>query len=94
LDDSDAEATPSRRATTFRILVRAHGTDEWTMLAREVAGRTQDEAKRRAATMLDADATYSALIRGDGLELALTASRSWKPQTVKVEPQPSKITLT
>jgi hypothetical protein len=70
-----------RDDTVFRALVKKAGDEEaWTLLSWTVAGRTQDEGKHRAADRLDTDPAYSALIRGEGMEIAVTASRAWKPQ--------------
>jgi hypothetical protein len=82
-----------RPPTTFRVFVRPKGTEPWTLLDLTETGRTQDEAKRKAARLLEDDPTYRPYILGDGLELFVAAARSIKPALVKVQPQPSKVKL-
>ena len=82
-----------RPATTFRVLVRPAGDSHWTLLGSTVTSRTQDEAKRQAARQLEDDPTYRAYIVGDGLDVAVTSARSFKPVRVSVQPQPSKMTV-
>lgn len=93
--EAPAEATEKkvRPVTTFRVFVRAKGEDTWEVLDQTVDGRTQEEAKKHAARMLNDIEQYAALIQGDGLELAVTSARSFKPVLVKVEPQPAKVVL-
>ncbi len=88
----DGEKTP-RQETVFRILSRAKGEELWRVHDETVTGRTQDEGKKRAALLLGKRDEYRALIEGDGLELAVTSARSFKPQLVKVEPQPAKVVI-
>jgi hypothetical protein len=87
------EAKEPRPETTFRVFVRPRGGDVWTLLDQTVDGRTQDEGKKRAARMLNDIPEYAAQIQGDGLELAVTSARSFKPAVIKVEPQPAKVVI-
>lgn len=87
------EAAKPRQETTFRIFSRAKGEELWRVHDETVDGRTQDEGKKRAAVKLGEQDAYRALIEGDGLELAVTSARSFKPQLVKVEPQPAKVVI-
>lgn len=82
-----------RPETTFRIFTRPKGETLWQLHDATVDGRTQDEGKKRAARMLGEDSEYQALIEGDGIELAVCSARSFKPQLVKVEPQPAKVVI-
>lgn len=88
-----AEKKEPRPETNFRVFVRAAGADQWTTLEQTVAGRTQEEAKKKAARVLNDIEEYAAQIQGAGLELAVTSARSFKPVMVKVEPQPAKVVL-
>lgn len=90
--NADADKKP-RPETTFRVFVRAAGATEWTTLDQTVVGRTQEEAKKKAARVLNDIEQYAEQIRGQGLELAVTSARSFKPVLVKVEPQPAKVVL-
>lgn len=87
-----AEKAP-RAETDFRVFVRPKGEATWTTLDETVSGRTQDEAKKKAARVLNDIEEYALLIQGDGIELAVTAARSFKPVLVRVEPQPAKVVL-
>lgn len=87
-----AEKAP-RTETDFRVFVRPKGAESWTTLDDTVSGRTQDEAKKKAARVLNDIEEYALLIQGDGIELAVTAARSFKPVLVRVEPQPAKVVL-
>lgn len=91
--ESTDEAKEPRPETTFRVFVRPRGGDVWTLLDQTVDGRTQDEGKKRAARMLNDIPEYAAQIQGDGLELAVTSARSFKPAVIKVEPQPAKVVI-
>lgn len=87
------EKKEPRPETTFRVFVRPKGAEDWHTLDETVSGRTQEEAKKKAARLLNDIEEYSAMIQGDGLELAVTSARSFKPVLVKVEPQPAKVVL-
>lgn len=90
--EATAEKTP-RPETTFVVFVRAKGDELWALDSEKVTAKTQDEAKRAAARGLGEQEQYAALIQGDGLEIAVTSARSFKPVLVKVEPQPSKVVI-
>lgn len=89
----EAEKAAPRPVTTFRVLVRPVGGVEWTLIDATVDGRTQDEGKKAASRLLAEDGTYGPLIQGEGIEIAVTSARSFKPVTVKVEPQPAKVVI-
>lgn len=89
----EAEKAAPRPETEFRVFVRAAGGTEWATLDQTVSGRTQEEAKKKAARVLNDIEEYAAQIQGSGLELAVTSARSFKPVLVKVEPQPAKVVL-
>jgi hypothetical protein len=94
--EAPAEATEAkepRPETVFRVFVRSVGEEAWLALDQTVSGRTQEEAKKKAARMLNDIEEYAAQIQGNGLELAVTSARSFKPVVVKVEPQPAKVVL-
>lgn len=89
-----AEATEKPRPeTTFVVLTRTKGEVAWNVLDTKYVGRTQDEAKRKAARALSEHPDYAPSIQGDGLEIAVTSARSFKPVLVKVEPQPAKVVV-
>lgn len=88
-----SDSSTSRKPTEFRVFVRPKDQDVWTVLDQTVAGRTQEEAKKKAARLLNGLDVYADEIRGEGLELAVTSARSFKPVLVKVEPQPAKVVL-
>lgn len=90
---SDAEKTAPRPETTFVVFTRAKGDETWSILGEQYVGRTQDEAKRKAARALSDSDEYGPIIQGDGLEIAVTSARSFKPVLVKVEPQPAKVVV-
>lgn len=92
LVDTDDNKSP-RQETVFRVFSRAKGETLWLLHDETVTGRTQDEGKKRAATMLGENPEYAEIIQADGLELAVTSARSFKPQLVKVEPQPAKVVI-
>ncbi len=85
--------TPPRSATTFVVFVRPKGEVQWTLLEKTYDGKTQDEGKRNAARGLGEDEHYASFIQNDGLEIAVTSARSFKPVLVKVEPQPAKVVI-
>lgn len=91
--NGDEAPKAPRPETTFRVFVRPKGEEPWLTLAETVDGRTQDEGKKRAARMLSEVPEYAAMIQGDGLEVAVTSARSFKPQLIKVEPQPAKVVI-
>lgn len=86
-------AKAARSETEFRVFIRPRGEEAWLTLGKTVSGRTQDEGKKRAARALNEVPEYAAMIQGDGLELAVTSARSFKPQLIKVEPQPAKVVI-
>lgn len=94
---SDAKAPEAaekpRPETTFVVFTRTKGETAWNIIPKTYVGRTQDEAKRKAARALSEDADYAPAIQGDGLEIAVTSARSFKPVLVKVEPQPAKVVV-
>jgi hypothetical protein len=92
-NETEGDDKTPRQETVFRVLSRAKGEELWRVHDDTVTGRTQDEGKKRAAVMLGEREEYAAVIQGDGLELAVTSARSFKPQLVKVEPQPAKVVI-
>lgn len=90
---TDEAPKEARQETVFRIFSRAKGETLWNLHDETVTGRTQDEGKKRAAQSLGERDEYAAVIQGDGLELAVTSARSFKPQLVRVEPQPAKVVI-
>lgn len=88
-----AVAEKPRPETIFVVLTRTKGETLWSVLPTKFVGRTQDEAKRKAARALSEDSEYAPAIQGDGLEIAVTSARSFKPVLVKVEPQPAKVVV-
>lgn len=90
---TEGEKKEPRPETVFRVLVRSAGAEAWIVLDDTVSGRTQEEGKKKAARMLSDIEEYAAQIQGNGLELAVTSARSFKPVLVKVEPQPAKVVL-
>lgn len=93
LEGTQDEPKAPRPETAFRVFVRPKGEAAWVTLDATVSGRTQDEGKKRAARDLNEIPEYAAMIQGDGLELAVTSARSFKPQLIKVEPQPAKVVI-
>lgn len=91
----EGEKKEPRPETVFRVLVRSVGAESWLVLPEDqnVTGRTQEEGKKKAARMLSDIEEYAEQIQGNGLELAVTSARSFKPVVVKVEPQPAKVVL-
>ena len=69
------DKTP-RPETTFVVFTRAKGDVSWSILGEQYVGRTQDEAKRKAARALSDSEEYGPIINGDGLEIAVTSARS------------------
>lgn len=88
-----AEKKEPRPETEFVALVRPVGTETYQLLPQNFAGKTQDDAKRQVARALNEVPEWSAHIQGDGLEIAVTSARSFKPVVVKVEPQPAKVVI-
>lgn len=93
MSEQNGDEKAPRPETTFVVLTRAAGSEAWTTLDEHFVGRTQDEAKRKAARALSESAEYGPIIQGDGLEIAVTSARSFKPVLVKVEPQPAKVVV-
>ena len=91
--EATADEAKPRPETTFVVLVRPKGTEPWNLIESRVTAKTQDDAKRQAARLLGEDEEYGAAIQGDGLEIAVTSARSFKPVLVKVEPQPAKVVI-
>lgn len=90
------EKGEDRPLTVFVALVRPKGTEAWTLLEETFQGRTQDEAKKVIARALSADESeggYAEVINADGLEIAVTSARSFKPVLVKTQPQPAKVVI-
>lgn len=95
-EENGKEKGEDRPLTVFVALVRPKGEDEWTLLDERFEGRTQDEAKKVIARTLSADESdggYGEVINGDGLEIAVTSARSFKPVLVKTQPQPAKVVI-
>jgi hypothetical protein len=90
--EAKTDAKP-RPETTFVVLVRAKGETPWNLIQERVTAKTQDDAKKQAARLLGEQEQYRALIEGEGLEIAVTSARSFKPVLVKVEPQPAKVVI-
>lgn len=82
-----------RPSTEFVALVRPKGAEGWEILDATYTARTQDEAKKIVARALNEVEEYAAHIQGEGLEIAVTSARSFKPVLVKVEPQPAKVVI-
>lgn len=82
-----------RPVTEFVALVRPTGADGWEILDERYSARTQDEAKKLVARGLNEVEEYANHIQGEGLEIAVTSARSFKPVLVKVEPQPAKVVI-
>ena len=92
----EAEATAEKKdrpITEFVALVRPHAEESWLVLDQHYSARTQDECKKLVARSLNDEPEYAAHIQGDGLEIAVTSARSFKPVLVKVEPQPAKVVI-
>lgn len=92
-EDTQSADKKDRPITEFVALVRPKGETAWSILSERHSARTQDECKKLVARSLNDQPEYAQHIQGEGLEIAVTSARSFKPVLVKVEPQPAKVVI-
>jgi hypothetical protein len=92
-EKADKAEKKQRPETEFVALIRPRGQENWQLIPSRYTGKNQDDAKRQVARALAEIDEWRAHIEGDGLEIAVTSARSFKPVLVKVEPQPAKVVI-